>query len=110
MMDAIRKRSGERGFTLIELAIVITMLLIILAIIVPAYRHVVLKAKEDVLAEDLRTMRKVIDQYTSDKEKAPKSLDDLVDAHYMHEIPVDPMTGDADWDVELEDDPISKTG
>ena len=104
------KRRADGGFTIIELSIVLTVLLIILAIIVPSYRYIVHRAKEDVLKDDLRTMRKMIDQYTADKEHAPHSLDDLVGAHYLREIPVDPMTSDAEWDVDLEDDSVAING
>lgn len=107
---SIPMRRAERGFSIIELAIVITVLLIIIAVIVPGYRNVVRKAKEDVLADDLRSMRKMIDQFTKDKEHAPHDLQDIVDAHYLHEIPEDPTTGEADWDVELEDESIAVDG
>ena len=103
-------RLRERGFTIVELAIVILVMLIILAIIVPSFHHLMIKAREDVLAEDLNSMRRVIDQYTADKEKAPSSLDDLVEAHYLREVPVDPITHEADWDVELEDEAVALDG
>ena len=94
----------EGGFTIVELAIVITVILIIMAIAVPGYRQVIRHAHEDTLREDLRVMRKMIDQYTADREKAPQSLEDLVEMRYIPEIPVDPMTGSAEtWEVILED-------
>jgi general secretion pathway protein G len=105
-----RPDAQRRGFTIVELAIVLTVLMIILAIIVPSFTHIILKAKEDVMRDNLRTMRKAIDQYTADREQAPASLDDLVDAKYLHEIPEDPITGEVDWEVILEDDPISTSG
>lgn len=102
---------ATRGFTIVELAIVITVIMIIAAIIVPGMRAVVVKANEETLKTDLVTMRKMIDQYTKDKQKAPQSLDDLVDERYIPEIPVDPMTDEAEWDVILEEgDPISLKG
>lgn len=101
----------ERGFTIVEMAIVLTIIMIIVAIAVPGYRYVVLRAHEETLREDLHVMRKMIDQYAADKEKAPQALEDLVEARYLPNIPVDPMTGSADtWQVVLEDDPLSLTG
>jgi general secretion pathway protein G len=107
---AVRRFGRDGGFTIIELAIVLTVLMIILAIIVPSLTHIIAKAKEDVLREDLRTMRKSIDQFTADKERAPATLEELVDAKYLHEIPEDPITGDTDWEVILEDEPLSTAG
>ena len=105
-------RRRERGFTIVEIAIVLMVILIVVAISVPGYRIVVLHAKEDTLRDDLRTMRKMIDQYTADKEKAPQSLEELVQAGYLPEIPVDPMTDSSEtWEVVLEDkDPTSIKG
>lgn len=108
-IDALRR---EGGFTVVELAIVITVILIIMAIAVPGYQQVIRHAKEDTLRENLRVMRKMIDQYTADREKAPQALEDLVDKHYIPEIPEDPMTGSRDtWEVILEDvDAVALSG
>jgi general secretion pathway protein G len=86
------ERSGEGGFTLVELMIVMTIIGILSAIAIPSFIRSVQKAKEAVLKEDLHTMRNAIDSYTVDKEKAPQSLDDLVQAGYLKTMPVDPMT------------------
>jgi general secretion pathway protein G len=94
----------SRGFTLIELMIVISIILILVAIAVPMYEQSVVRAKEAVLRQDLKTMRDQIDNYTMDKEKAPQSLQDLVDAGYMRVIPKDPFTGSNDtWQTETSD-------
>jgi len=86
------ERRGEGGFTLVELMIVMTIIGILSAIAIPSFIRSVQKAKEAVLKEDLHTMRNAIDSYTVDKEKAPQSLDDLVQAGYLKTMPVDPMT------------------
>lgn len=101
----IRSKSS-RGFTLIELMIVISLLLILMAIAVPIYNQSILRAKESVLKQDLFTMRQVIDQYTLDKQKAPQALDDVISAGYMKKLPVDPFTNRADTWVPVQDDSI----
>ncbi len=94
------KRNGERGFTLIELMIVMSIIGLLAAIAIPSYLRSVNKAKEAVLKEDLHTMRQAIDSYTVDKEKGPQGLDDLVQAGYLKTIPIDPITSRSDtWIV-----------
>ncbi len=85
-----------RGFTLIELLIVMAIIATLASIAIPSFINAVKHAREAVLREDLHTMRQAIDSYTVDKEKAPQSLDDLVQAGYLKHIPVDPMTGSSD--------------
>lgn len=98
------RRAGERGFTLIELMIVMAIIGILSAIAIPQFVRSVKMAKEAVLKEDLHTMRGAIDSYTVDKEKAPQSLDDLVQAGYLKKIPVDPMTSTSDtWITDQSD-------
>jgi general secretion pathway protein G len=92
-----RKSRGSRGFTLIELMIVVSMLLILISIAVPNYVTSVKRARESVLRQDLFTMRSVISQYTLDKQKMPQSADDLVQAYYLKQIPIDPITKQSDW-------------
>jgi len=86
-----------------ELMIVISLMLILLAISIPAYNRSILQAKEAVLKQDLFQLRSLISQYTLDKQKAPQALEDLVTAGYLKQIPKDPMTGEANWTVEQED-------
>jgi len=96
-----RKR---RGFTLIELMMVISIILILVSIAAPIYKTAILHAHEAVLRDDLFTMRSLIQQYTLDKQKAPQSLEDLVSAGYIKQIPKDPFTGTADtWVTDQED-------
>ena len=106
MTKLIQKRN--RGFTLIELMIVISMILILVSISIPAYNQSILRAKESVLKQDLFQLRSLISQYTLDKQKAPQSLDDLVQAGYIKQIPLDPMTGtNSSWTVDQEDSLMS---
>ena len=102
--------SRQSGFTLLELMIVISILVILAMIGMATYNRTVLAAKEATLREDLFTMRKMIDQYAADKGKLPQSLDDLRSAGYIHDIPIDPMTDAADWQVEFGEDPGSTGG
>jgi general secretion pathway protein G len=97
------KNRRSRGFTLIEMMIVVSLVLILLSIAVPLYNQAILRAKESVLRQDLFNLRSVISQYTLDKQKAPQSLDDLVQANYIKVIPKDPITTKADWVVEQEE-------
>ena len=101
-----RGADGERGFTLVELMIVMAVISILLTIAIPAYLQSIKRAKEAVLKEDLHTMRSAIDQYTVDKEKAPQGLDDLVQAGYLKVVPIDPMTSRSDTWVTSESDTL----
>ncbi|HSE36100.1 MAG TPA: prepilin-type N-terminal cleavage/methylation domain-containing protein [Blastocatellia bacterium] len=98
------------GFTLLELVMVMTIIVILAAVGVTSYQQIQLKARETILKEDLRTMRRMIDQYAADKEKLPQSLDDLVTGGYMREVPIDPITGEKDWVVDMGDDTVSRDG
>ena len=95
-------RSG-RGFTLLELMIVISIIMILVAVAVPMYNQSIVRSREAVLRQDLFTLRSVISQYTLDKQKAPQSLDDIIQAGYLRQIPNDPLTGQANWEVVQED-------
>jgi len=105
MARSRKKRS--RGFTLIELMIVISVILILVSVALPAYNQSIWRARESVLKQNLFAIRSVISQYTLDKQKAPQSLEDLVTAGYFKQIPNDPMTSRNDtWTVEEETDTI----
>ena len=118
---AVRKERGRfslptahcslhAGFTLLELMIVITVVIILAAIVLPQYQKTILATREAVLREDLFNMRKLLDQYAADKQKLPQSLDDLVSGGYLRELPKDPVTGQADWTTVTGEDPNSANG
>jgi len=107
MISSAGKIRNQRGFTMIEMIIVISIVLILAAIAIPKYTQHVLRAREAVLREDLYTMRQAIDQYTQDKAKPPQSLDDLVSAGYMHALPKDPFTEKSDTWQPVTDDTIA---
>jgi len=98
-----RRLPGSRGFTLLELMIVISIIMILMAVAVPVYNQSIVQARESVLRSNLSTLRNVISQYTLDKQKAPQSLDDIVTGGYLRQIPVDPMTRLPNWEVVQED-------
>ncbi len=82
----------DAGFTLVELMIVMAIIGVLAVVAVPSYISAIKHAREAVLKEDLHTLRAAIDSYTMDKQKAPQSLDDLVQEGYLKTIPEDPMT------------------
>ena len=90
------KRSDDRGFTLVELMIVMLIISVLAAVAIPSFVAAIRNAKEAALKEDLHVMRDAIDSYTMDKNKAPQSLDDLVQNGYLKSIPIDPMTHSTD--------------
>jgi general secretion pathway protein G len=98
-----RRPNAARGFTLLEMMVVISVIIILMAIAIPNYNRTVIQSRESVLRSNLSTLRSVISQYTLDKQKAPQSLDDLAQAGYLRQIPVDPMTKETNWEVVQED-------
>ncbi len=102
-LEARNSKLETRGFTLIEMVIVISMILVLLAIALPMYNQSILRSREATLRENLHTLNKLVDQYSLDKKKAPQSLDDLVQAGYLKVVPND-ITGKNDtWKTEPED-------
>lgn len=104
-----RRTLAGRGFTLIEMMIVVAIIMILIGIAAGLYQRSVIRAKEATLHSDLSVMRQAIDHYTLDKEAAPQSLEDLVNpqSQYLREIPTDPMTNAKDWKTDFGDTVMS---
>jgi general secretion pathway protein G len=94
-----RRTTPTRGFTLLELMVVISIIAIMLAVVIPTYSRSILVAHENLLRSDLSQLRGAIWKYTLDKQKAPQSLDDVRVAGYIDKIPDDPMTHEPNWEV-----------
>ena len=97
------KTRRDAGFTLLEMMIVMIVMAILISIAVPIYKTSLIKSREAVLRQDLFTLRSLISQYTLDKQKAPQSLDDLIQGGYLKVLPKDPMTNEPNWEVVQED-------
>jgi len=110
LLTAHRLLLTAAGFTLLELMIVISIIIILAAVALPQYQKTIMHARETVLKDDLFKMRSLIDQYAADKGKLPQSLDDLVSAGYMREVPKDPITDNKDWAIATGEDPYSTEG
>ena len=107
--SAQRLRQRDGGFTLLELMVVMVIIGILAAIAIPSFTKNVQRAREAVLREDLHTIRTAIDSYTVDKQKAPQTLDDLVQAGYLKTMPVDPMTNRSDTWIPSQSDSFTST-
>jgi len=104
----VRERTSRfsrlRGFTFVEMMVVVTIIVILISMAVPIYNRSIIRAKESVLHNNLFTLRNVLDAYTSDKQKAPQNLADLVTEGYLTKLPIDPMTGsNQTWRTIMED-------
>ena len=103
------KRTGRshRGFTIMELIIVMMIIVILATMSTVRYEQSVVRAHEAALHQDLFVMRQAIQNYTSDKEAAPTSLEDLHTSQYIGEVPTDPITHEKDWTTETCTDVLS---
>ena len=104
------KFRGSKGFSLLELMIAMFIMIILLSIAVPTYERSVRQARETVLKENLWQIRRSIDQFTADKGKLPRSVDELVEGKYLREKPVDPIIERPEWDEILGEDINSTDG
>ena len=103
-------KAVHAGFTLLELMIVISIIIILAAITLPQYQKTIMHTREAVLRDDLFKMRSLIDQFAADKGRLPQSLEELVSEGYIRELPLDPFTGQKDWAVTTGEDPNSMDG
>jgi general secretion pathway protein G len=106
----IGKWSPQKGFSLLELMIAMFIMVILLSVAVPTYQRSVRHARETVLKENLWQIRRSIDQFTADKGRLPQSVDELAEAKYLHEKPIDPILEKAEWDEIMGEDPNSPDG
>ena len=103
MVHPIRSGKQRRGFTLIEILIVVSIIGILVSMAIPIYQKSILRTRESVLRNNLFTIRTQLDEYTFDKQKAPQTLEDLVTEGYLLHVPIDPMTGNDRWVTVMED-------
>ena len=100
MAGLYRSGRGRRGFTFLEILVVLTLLGLLVAIALPAYQDSVTRAKEAALRQTLYRVREALDEYNADQRGYPGTLKDLVDKGYLRSMPVDPITGSEDtWQV-----------
>jgi general secretion pathway protein G len=104
------RKAALAGFTLLELMIVISIIIILAAITLPQYQRTIMHTREAVLRDDLYKMRSLIDQFAADKGRLPQSIDELVSEGYIRDVPLDPFTGQKDWAITTGEDPNSLTG
>ncbi|MCS6818059.1 MAG: prepilin-type N-terminal cleavage/methylation domain-containing protein [Blastocatellia bacterium] len=108
---AIGEARTPRGFTLLEVIIVLTVVAILVSVAIPAYQRVILRAREAVLKQNLHLLRSQIEEFAADYGRYPESLQELVEKGYLRELPLDPITGSREtWVPVPEDQPLSVEG
>lgn len=105
-----RKVKSKKGFSLLELVIAMFIIIILISVALPTYFRSIQQARETVLKDTLFQMRKVIQQYTADKGKMPKTVKEMVEAGYFEKMPYDPIMQKEEWDEEMGEDPNDKDG
>jgi general secretion pathway protein G len=103
----MRSKINSKGFSLMELAIAMFILILLISVAIPTYQYTVQRARETVLKENLFQMRKAIDQFVADKGRLPNSIDELVEKKYLRQRPIDPMTEKDEWQEVFGEDPNS---
>lgn len=104
-------RNTHKGYSLIELMIVVAIIGILAALAVPSFQQSAVKAREAALKQNLQTIRTVLDQHYADREIYPPSLETLVEAGYLRQVPMDPFTESVDaWVIEFEENPDEEGG
>jgi general secretion pathway protein G len=99
---------NSRAFSLLEIMVVLTLLLILASFAIPMYHTMLVRAHEAVLRDELLTLRTQIDRFTHDNQRGPETLQELVDDEYMGDIPVDPFTGSNEtWQLDTETTSLS---
>ena len=107
----LTRRNTHEGYSLIELMIVVAIIGILVALAVPSFQQSAVKAREAALKQNLHTIRTVLDQHYADKGFYPPSLETLVEAGYLRQVPMDPFTEAADaWVIEFEENPDEEDG
>jgi general secretion pathway protein G len=104
-MPPLVRPASARGFTLIEMLVVMTLIALLLTLALPRYFHVVDRGRDMVLRQNIATIRDAIDKFYGDLGRYPDSLDELVARRYLREVPLDPMTTSADWVIVAPQDP-----
>jgi general secretion pathway protein G len=97
VVTLVRPPTPARGFTLIELIVVITLIGLLLTLAVPRYFASIDRGKRTVQLQNLQTIRDAIDKFYGDRSRYPQSLDELVSARYLRALPIDPLTEKSDW-------------
>lgn len=109
-ISKMKSRRSNAGFSLLELMIAMFIIIILLSVAIPTYQRTVQQARETVLKENLWQMRRAIDQYSADKGHLPQSIDELVEAKYLRERPVDPITETTEWEQIMGEDAMATDG